>query len=97
MKFEWDEAKNRSNRKKHGVSFEEAAYVFADPFAVSIPDDEHSAKEDRWILLGRSRDEKTLVVVHVFRYHRSAEFVRLISARKATSHERAEYEKGLKQ
>lgn len=52
MKFTWDENKNQLNIRKHGIDFSDAAYVFADPFALSIPDDEHSETEDRWLLLG---------------------------------------------
>jgi uncharacterized DUF497 family protein len=48
IQFEWDENKNINNQKKHGISFEEAAYVFSDRENISIPDIEHSEKEDRW-------------------------------------------------
>lgn len=81
MKFEWDETKNQLNIRKHGISFYDAAYVFSDPFALSIPDDEHSATEDRWLLLGKNLDEKLLLVVHTFR---DDDAIRIISARKAT-------------
>jgi uncharacterized protein len=49
--FEWDEGKNRANRKKHGVSFEEAHSAFLDEHARVLPDTEHSAEEDRFVLL----------------------------------------------
>lgn len=88
MRFEWDEAKNQANIRKHGVNFRDAAYVFADPFALSIPDDEHSDDEGRWLLLGRNRNEKILLVVHTFR---QGDTIRLISARKATPTEQATY------
>lgn len=52
--FEWDSVKAKSNLKKHKVSFEEAAEVFLDPLHISIPDDEHSDIEERWITLGNS-------------------------------------------
>ena len=52
MKFTWDENKNQLNIRKHGIDFGDAAYVFADSFALSIPDDEHSETEERWLLLG---------------------------------------------
>jgi uncharacterized protein len=52
--FEWDERKNRANRKKHGVSFEEARSAFLDENARVLPDPEHSAEEDRFVLLGLS-------------------------------------------
>ena len=76
MKFEWDPQKEIKNRKKHGVSFEEASYVFADKFALSIFDEEHSEEEERWILLGKSLNEVILVVVHTFRNERNEEIVK---------------------
>ncbi|NTW78145.1 MAG: BrnT family toxin [Syntrophaceae bacterium] len=86
MKFEWDE--NQSNIRKHGVDFHQAVYVFADPFALSIPDDEHSENEERWLLLGKSLNEQILLVVHPFRYDN---VIRIISARKATQNEKSTY------
>jgi len=92
MKFEWDTEKERKNIQKHGVTFEQASYVFADPFALSKYDDDHSEDEDRWILLGKSMNEVILVVIHTFRDN-GTEYVRIISARKATKRERQEYER----
>ncbi len=93
MKFEWDSAKERANIKKHGVSFEEASYVFADKYALSKYDDEHSEEEDRWILLGKSLNKTLLLVVHTFRDNYGTEVVRIISARKATSNEKKAYQR----
>lgn len=93
MKFEWDINKEALNLKKHGVSFEQAAYVFADPYALSIYDKNHSANEDRWVLLGKTIKELLLVVVHTFKDDDGIEIVRIISARKATSNEKTAYEK----
>ena len=93
MKFEWDETKNRSNINKHGISFQDAVYVFSDPFALSSHDEEHSEEEDRWVLLGKNLNESLLLVVHTIR---SAEVIRLISARKATKNERTSYTKRVK-
>ena len=62
LKFECDEAKNASNRRKHGVSFEEAQSVFADEFGRLIADPDHSQEEDRFILLGMSGLQRVLVV-----------------------------------
>ena len=59
-------------------------YVFSDPFALSIPDDEHSEMEERWILLGNNLNEQLLLLVHAFRCD---EVIRIISARKATATE----------
>ena len=78
MKFEWDTRKEKINMLKHGVTFEQASYVFADPFALNKYDDEHSENEDRWILLGRSLNETIIVVVHTFRDIDGTEFVRII-------------------
>ena len=88
MLFEWDEAKNQANIRKHGVNFREAAYVFSDPLALNIPDDDHSEDEERWVLLGKNRNERILLVVHTYR---QGESIRLISARKATPSEQATY------
>jgi uncharacterized protein len=88
MRFEWDETKNQANIRKHGIDFRDAAYVFSDPYALNIPDDEHSDDEERWVLLGKNRNEKILLLVHTFR---QGDAIRLISARKATSTEQATY------
>jgi hypothetical protein len=90
MLFEWDENKNQLNIRKHGISFCDAAYVFSDPFALSIPDEEHSETEERWLLLGKNLNEHLLLVVHTFRYD---DKVRIISARKATATETVTYVK----
>jgi len=93
MKFEWDTKKEKINMLKHGITFEQASYVFADPFALNKYDDEHSENEDRWILLGRSLNETIIVVVHTFRDIDGTEFVKIISARKATKKEKQAYQK----
>ena len=93
MKFEWDINKEKSNIQKHGITFEQASYVFADPFALNRYDYEHSESEERWVLLGKSLNETVLVVVHTFRDSDGAEFVRIISARKATKKEKMAYHK----
>jgi hypothetical protein len=90
VKFEWDEKKNQSNVKKHGVNFSEAVYVFSDHFALNILDDEHSQNEERWILLGKSLHESVLLIVHTYRDGNS---IRIISARKSTKNEQKIYEK----
>lgn len=93
LRFEWDPTKAASNRKKHGVSFEEARTVFADEDGLFLPDPDHSGDEDRFILLGRSRVLRTLVVCHCWRERDSEEVVRIVSARKATARERSQYER----
>lgn len=92
MKFEWDENKNQLNIRKHGINFRDAAYVFSDPFALNIPDDEHSNNEERWLLLGQNLNNKLLLVVHTFR---CSNVIRIISARKATANEKETYLKRL--
>ena len=93
MKFEWDKNKEKLNIKKHGVTFEQASYVFADQFALNKFDEEHSEDEDRWVLLGKSLNETLLLVIHTFRNDDGTEFVRIISARKATKIEKLAYQK----
>lgn len=93
MKFEWDTRKEKANVAKHGVTFEEASYVFADPFALSRYDEDHSTEEERWVLLGESLANTILVVAHTFLSDEGAEYVRIISARKATKNEQATYQK----
>jgi len=91
MKFEWDRKKENINIKKHGVTFEQASYVFTDPFALNRYDEEHSEDEERWVLLGKSLNETILIVAHTFRDKDGKEFVRIISARKATKKEEKSY------
>lgn len=90
---DWDPVKARSNRLKHGITFDLAATVFDDPLAVSIPDDDHSDSEERWVTMGRAANGTLLVISHTYReVGVSAADVRIISARRATSHERRQYE-----
>ena len=91
MKFEWDRKKENINIKKHGVSFEQASYVFTDPFALNRFDEGHSEDEERWILLGKSLNQTILLVAHTFRDNDGKEFVRIISARRATKREEKAY------
>lgn len=88
MRFCWDPAKAASNARKHGVGFEEAVTVFGDPLALIVEDTIHP---ERWLIVGRSLAERVLVTV----FAESAEDeVRIISARRATMHERRRYEEG---
>lgn len=89
LRFEWDEAKDLGNRRKHGVSFAEAQSVFFDERAVEFCDDEHSEWEDRFLLLGLSARMRILLVCHCRR--RGGCVIRIISARKATRKERRLY------
>jgi len=90
LRFEWDDRKNAQNKRKHGVSFEEAQTVFLDEQALLIADPDHSELEERFILLGLSRALQTLVVCHCYR--REGDVIRLISARRADRQERMVYE-----
>ena len=92
LRFEWDKRKDRSNQRKHGIAFEEAQSVFYDENARLIADEEHSAEEDRFVLLGLSRRLRVLIVCHCYRRN---EVIRIISARQATATESAEYEEFL--
>jgi uncharacterized protein len=70
--FEWDTRKGAANAKKHGVTFEEACTVFADPLAILMPDPDHSMAEQRYVLLGTSSRNRLLVVAHAERPPRSS-------------------------
>ncbi len=89
IEFAWDRRKARSNRIKHGVSFEEAETVFVDENARLIDDPDHSGDEDRFLLLGYSVRARCLIVSHCYR--ESDSVIRLISARRATEQEEEVY------
>jgi len=86
--FDWDPEKAESNLRKHGVSFDEASTVFGDPLALLMIDPDHSAKEERYVLLGISLRQRLLVVAFAER----PPMTRIISARRATRTERRKYE-----
>ena len=88
MRFTWDPKKAASNLKKHGVSFVEAVSVFADPLAAMLGD---ALDPARAILVGQSEKGRVLLVVFI---EQSEDMIRIISARRATSHERKRYEEG---
>ena len=88
LEFEWDGDKAAANQKKHRVTFEEAATVFADPFAAIFDDDAHSEEELREIIIGHSAENRLLPVSFTER----AGAIRIISARRATKRERQDYE-----
>ena len=88
MKFEWNREKAESNQKKHKVSFDEAQTVFDDPLFVVAADPDHSVEENRFIIMGESKQQRLLVVSYTERPLAK----RLISARKATRLERKKYE-----
>jgi uncharacterized DUF497 family protein len=88
MKFEWNRTKAAANLRKHVVSFDEAATVFADVLSHVYPDIDHSDDETRFLIIGLSQTGRVLVVSHTDR----GETVRIISAREATRKERIFYE-----
>ncbi|MFQ5740986.1 MAG: BrnT family toxin [Acidobacteriota bacterium] len=86
--FEWDAVKAEANRRKHGVTFDEAITAFSDPLAMLLSDPEHSIGEQRYIVLGTSTQRRLPVVAFAERPPRT----RLISGRQATRMERRQYE-----
>ncbi len=90
MNFEWDPNKAANNLKKHKVSFQEATTVFGDFLSVTFDDPDHSVDEERYITIGASYQGRLLVVSHTDRN----DTIRIISARRAISHERRFYEEG---
>ena len=90
LQFEWDSKKSLENKRKHGITFEEASTIFGDPLSITIHDLVHSIDEDRFITIGTSVNNNFIVVVHTDR----DDIIRIISARKATRNERRQYEQG---
>lgn len=88
MQFEWNPDKAKSNRRKHKVSFEEAVTVFYDSLSATFEDADHSVGEQRLITIGFSSEDRLLVVSHTER----GEVLRIISARRASAHERKKHE-----
>ena len=86
MNFEWDDNKNRTNKRIHHISFEYAARVWTDEKRLVKADVEHSEYEDRWKVIGLI--DRVIVVIYV---EKSSDLVRIISARKATKEEQNEY------
>ena len=84
--FEWDEKKNKLNQKLHGISFEDARFVFNDPLKIILPDLYHSDKEERWLAIGLV--SRVLFVVFT---ERNENIIRIISARVATKAEERIY------
>ena len=83
--FDWDRSKNLTNINKHGISFKEAASVFQDKQSIEIDDLEHSQDEDRFIIIGKSKRLRLMVVCHCYRENKTV--IRIISARKANNDE----------
>ncbi len=92
MRFEWDERKSQSNRRKHGISFEAATFVFDDPMHVTEQDRDVDG-EERWQTIGIAEGVLLLLVAHTVE-DEEEEVVRIISVREATAPERRRYEEG---
>lgn len=92
IRFEWDEAKNEINKRKHGISFEEAREVFADDDAILFDDPDHSEGEFRFLIIGMIKSSRICIVSHCYRDN--DEVIRLISAREATRNEKRIYWEG---
>ncbi|MGK7893279.1 MAG: BrnT family toxin [Xenococcus sp. (in: cyanobacteria)] len=90
MRFEWDENKAESNWHKHGITFEQALTVFADPYLLFTEDTKYSEQESREWAIGEAENGSIIVVVFTMRDQN----IRIISARKATKRERRRYEEG---
>ncbi len=91
MKYEWDENKNKINYVKHKISFELAKLAFDDPLH-RTQFDRVADNEERWHTLGMIQNQLLALVVHTYRTVDDEEVIRIISARKATKHERRLYE-----
>lgn len=91
MQFEWDENKAQSNKRKHGICFDEAVSVFYDSQQIAFYDPAHSDDEDRELLIGHSNQGRLLLISYTVR----GETIRIISARKATRNEGANYASGI--
>jgi len=88
MSFVWDPGKDETNFRKHGIRFAETESVFVDDHAITITDDESDPNEQRFVSIGIGLKGNILTVVYCYRETK----IRIISARPAESHERAEYE-----
>jgi len=91
--FDWDSYKNSENIEKHGISFEYAQEIFRDPLHLSVLDERFSYFEERWITMGATENGEVVVVAHLYIVEEPEERICIISARRATSRERKQYEK----
>ncbi|MCM1540895.1 MAG: BrnT family toxin [Blautia sp.] len=92
LRFIWDDNKNETNKKKHGISFEEARDVFGDENAILFDDPDHSYEEERFLIIGITGTKGICIVSHCYRDGDST--IRIISAREATKKEKEFYQKG---
>jgi uncharacterized DUF497 family protein len=94
--FEWDPQKALLNNRKHKIRFEQAATVFFDPNTLTIFDDDHSEKEERWVTLGLDSNGTLIVVCHTFKENTDSSTIRIYSSRKATKNEIKQYQDNIK-
>jgi len=95
FQFDWDEAKAARNRRKHGVTFENAMTIFEDPLMLTIADPDHSETEERWISIGTAKSDQLILAVHTYQEADDASaLIRIISARRPTKHEARQYREG---
>lgn len=90
LTFEWDEVKAKENLLKHRVGFDEGKTIFGDSFLLTFADVDSSEAEERYVSMGVSAKDRVLVLIHTERQGK----IRIISSRKATAHERRDYEEG---
>ena len=91
--FDWDQAKEKHNIRKHQLNFRQASTIFFDPAQLSLYDDDHSQEEDRWITIGLDKTGSLRVVIHTFDQIDSEHcLISIISARKATFLEQNQYQ-----
>lgn len=94
--FEWDDRKAKTKIAKHDIGFERAATIFRDPNILSIPDEEHSESEERWLTMGLDENGILLVISHTFtEVGEETCRIRIISTRKAAKNETQQYEEGI--
>jgi uncharacterized DUF497 family protein len=93
--FEWNDAKAKTNERKHGVRFDDAMLVFSDPYAL-VEQDRIEGGELRWQTLGLVGGVVLLLVAHTVRDESEDEIIRIISARKASRKERMRYDQNRK-
>lgn len=91
IRIEWSKRKNRLNTVNHRVDFSEAQTIFDDPLHVTVGDPDHSFDESRYITIGRSAENRLLIIAHTFENDK----IRIITARKPTRSERKNYEEGV--
>ena len=94
MRVAWDNAKNETNKTKHGIDFETAQLIFDDPFCITFIE-RVAGGEERWHAIGSIEKIIVLVVVHTYREENSEEVIRIISARRATPKERKLYDQAI--